>query len=255
MVKNDLKHVSKRLLRATGRAIGDYKMIENDDRIIVGLSGGKDSLTLLYLLKKLQEKAPVRFELIAFKVLEKNEHPELPALENYCRQLKVEFRYEYARIESILGDIEAKGGLYCAMCARLRRGVIYTKATAWGVNKIALGHHSDDLIETLLMNMFLTGKLKAMAPKLRSDDGRNLLIRPLIYAAEEDIELFSNYLQLPVSDCSCNFSIKSQRKNFKNIIFELQKQFPEMKNSILAALANIHPSHLLDKNLFDFDEL
>ncbi len=245
--------LTKRLRRLTGQAIADFNMIEANDKVMVCLSGGKDSYGMLDVLLKLREKSPVAFELFAFNLDQK--HPGYPAhiLPEYLQSLGVPFRIEEQDTYSTVKRVIPEGKTMCSLCSRLRRGVIYRVASEIGATKIALGHHRDDIINTLFLNMFFGGKLKSMPPKLVSDDGKHIVIRPLAYVEETDLEAYAEYKQFPIIPCDlCGSQDNLQRQQVKQLLREWDKKFPGRIESIFRSIQNVAPSHLLDRNLFDF---
>jgi len=235
--------------RLAGRAIGDFGLIANRDRVLVALSGGKDSWTLLHILQSLQKRAPVAFSLIAVTV-----HPGFPGfqtglIEDYLRKRDIEYRIVPAPIHRLMLEKLGPDDTPCALCSRLKRGVLYSQARELGCNKIALGHHRDDFIETLLLNLFYNGKIKAMAPLLRADDGWNVVIRPLVYVPEDDIVRYAAGAGFPIACCACPACGDQdlKRARIKNLLAELDRERPGIKASMLAALADVEHRHLLVK--------
>ncbi|MBN4080559.1 tRNA 2-thiocytidine(32) synthetase TtcA [Beggiatoa alba] len=253
---NSFNKLRSRLEREAGKAIGDYKMIQDGDVIMVCLSGGKDSYTMLSVLLALQKRAPVNFKLIAMNLDQKQ--PGFPAnvLPDYLNALGVDYHIITQDTYSIVKDKIPEGKTTCSLCSRLRRGIIYKTAKQLGANKIALGHHRDDIIETLFLNMFFGAKIKAMPPKLLTDDGAHILIRPLAYSTERDIERFATQMQYPIIPCNlCGSQENLQRKKIKTMLGDWEKQHPGRNTNIFHAIQNIVPSQLADTHLFDFENL
>jgi tRNA 2-thiocytidine biosynthesis protein TtcA len=248
--------LAKRLRRLVGQAIGDFGMIEAGDKVMVCLSGGKDSHTLLDILLRLREKSPVPFDLVAMNLDQR--HPGFPehVLPRYLESLGVPYRIEVQDTYSVVKRVIPEGRTMCGLCSRLRRGVLYRVAGELGATKIALGHHRDDILETFFLNLFHGGKLKAMPPKLRSDDGRHVVIRPLAYVEESDLAAYAGLRQFPIIPCDlCGSQEQLQRKQVKAMLHEWERRHPGRLESMFNALGNVAPSHLLDRSLFDFDQL
>ena len=248
--------LSKRLHRQVGDAIGDFNMIEAGDKVMVCLSGGKDSYALLDILIGLRQRAPIDFEIVAVNLDQKQ--PGFPAhvLPTYLSQVGVPFRIETQDTYSIVKRLVPEGRTMCSLCSRLRRGILYRVASELGATKIALGHHRDDIVVTLLMNMFFGGRLKGMPPKLMSDDGRHVVIRPLAYVAEADLVRWAEHRQFPIIPCTlCGSQDNLQRAQTKAMIHEWEKQHPGRIDNMLRAMGHVVASHLLDRNLHPFATL
>lgn len=245
-----------RLEHHVGQAIADYNMIENGDSVMVCLSGGKDSYTLLDILLALRKRAPIDFRIVAMNLDQKQ--PGFPAdvLPNYLKKLGVEYHIETQDTYAIVKEKIPEGKTTCSLCSRLRRGIIYRVAGELGANKIALGHHRDDMIETLFLNLFFAGKLKAMPPKLVTDKGDHIVIRPLAFCAEKDIARFARAMEFPIIPCNlCGAQENLQRQNIKGMLAEWERQYPGRTQTIFTAMQSVSPSHLLDETLFDFKNL
>jgi tRNA 2-thiocytidine biosynthesis protein TtcA len=253
MPSNNFLRLQKRLQSAVGKAIADFNMIEQGDTVLVCLSGGKDSYTLLTTLLALQKRAPVDFRLIAMNLDQKQ--PGFPAdvLPDYLASLGIEYRIVEADTYSIVKEKIPEGKTTCSLCSRLRRGVIYRTAKELGANKIALGHHRDDIVETLFLNMFFGGKMKTMPPKLMTDNGQHIVIRPLAYCAEKDITSYARQMQYPIIPCDlCGSQENLQRKKVKEMLHAWEREYPGRTENIFRALTNVTPSHLADPALYDF---
>ncbi|WP_077927883.1 tRNA 2-thiocytidine(32) synthetase TtcA [Wohlfahrtiimonas populi] len=249
------KKLEKRLRRLVGTAIMDYKMIEDGDRIMVCLSGGKDSYALLDLLLKLKEKAPVNFEVFAVNLDQKQ--PGFPehVLPNYLTELGVPFEIITQDTYSVVKELIPEGKTTCSLCSRLRRGILYSYAKEKGFNKIALGHHRDDIVETMFMNMFFGSTLKAMPPKLQSDDGDNIVIRPLSYCSEKDLIKYAEMREFPIIPCNlCGSQDGLQRQTTKMMLQKWEDKYPGRIENIFRSIKNIKPSQLADTELFDFEK-
>ena len=252
----NLLRLKKRLESNVGKAIADYNMIENGDTVLVCISGGKDSYAMLSILMALRERAPVDFRLIAMNLDQKQ--PGFPAdvLPRYLSGLGVEYRIVEQDTYSIVKEKIPEGKTTCSLCSRLRRGVIYRTAKELGANKIALGHHRDDIVHTLFLNMLFGGKLKAMPPKLVTDDGAHVVIRPLAYCGESDIAKFARSMEYPIIPCNlCGSQNNLQRQKIREMMADWDQRYPGRTESVFSALQNIVPSHLADNAFFDFKGL
>jgi tRNA 2-thiocytidine biosynthesis protein TtcA len=246
----------KRLRRLAGQAITDFGMIEDGDKVMVCLSGGKDSYALLDILIYFRQHAPVRFDLVAMNLDQK--HPGFPAqvLPDYLTGLGVPFLIKEQNTYSVVKRLIPEGKTMCSLCSRLRRGVLYRAAGELGATKIALGHHRDDILETFLLNLFYGGQLKAMSPKLRSDDGRNVVIRPLAYCEEADLAAYAQLRQFPIIPCNlCGSQDNLKRAEMKALLREWEKRYRGRGETLFNSLRHVRPSHLLDRAAFDFDQL
>src|SRR5437867_4049673 len=243
--------LESRIAKRTTKAIVDYQMIEDGDRIMVGLSGGKDSWALLQILDKLRKRAPITFSLIAVNVDSGYKEYKHDVIAKTCGERGWELRIEHTAIGEVMDDLLEANATPCSLCARLRRGVLYRIATEVGANKIALGHHADDFIETLLLNLFFAGALKAMPAKLVSDNGQHVVIRPLVYVGEDEARAYTKQCELPIIGCCCPAcgDLGLQRQRTKRLLMELEREHPGVKQSMLKALGNVAPRHLLDTRL------
>ncbi len=252
----DFNKLQKRLRRNVGKAIEDFSMIESGDKVMVCLSGGADSYTMLDILLKLRESAPVDFELVAVNLDQKQ--PGFPEhiLPDYLSNLGIPFHILEQDTYSVVKGVIAEGKTMCGLCSRLRRGILYTFAKNNGFTKIALGHHRDDIVETLFLNMFYGGKIKSMPPKLLSDDGDNIVIRPLAYCKETDIKRYAEVQEFPIIPCTlCGSQDNLQRQVIKQMLQDWDKQYPGRVEHIFSSMQNIVPSHMLDHEQFDFSDL
>lgn len=246
--------LERKLLNALARASADFGLLEAGDRVMVGVSGGKDSHALLHLLRLIQRRAPFEFSLIAVNLDQKQ--PGFPAhvLPEYLSREGYDFRIVEEDTYSIVKQKIPEGSTYCSLCSRLRRGILYNVAQELGATKIALGHHRDDAIETLLLNQFYSGQLKAMPPKLLSDDGRNVVIRPLLYCAEADIAAYARAKAFPIIPCDlCGSQDNLKRQEIKQLLNQLEQQNPKLRSNLMASLRNVRPTHLLDQGLVKVD--
>ena len=254
--KYNFNKLQKRLRRNVGKAIGDFGMIENNDKVMVCLSGGKDSYTMLDILLFLQKIAPIHFDIVAVNLDQKQ--PGFPEhiLPEYLDSIGVDYKIVEEDTYSIVKDKIPEGKTTCSLCSRLRRGILYRTAKELGATKIALGHHRDDMLETFFLNMFHGGKLKSMPPKLVSDNGEHIVIRPLAYCTEKDIEKYSQAAEFPIIPCNlCGSQENLQRQNIKAMLQDWNRRFPGRIESMFRALQNVAPSHLVDSNLYDFKSI
>jgi tRNA 2-thiocytidine biosynthesis protein TtcA len=248
--------LEKKLCRLVGQAIGDFGMIEDGDKVMVCVSGGKDSYAMLDILMKLRERAPIDFEIVAVNLDQKQ--PNFPAdiLPNYLKGLGIPFHIEEQDTYSIVKRVIPEGKTTCGLCSRLRRGILYRVADELGATKIALGHHRDDILETLMLNMFYAGKLKGMPPKLRSDDGKHIVIRPLAYVPEKLLERYAADMNFPIIPCDlCGSQPNLQRQVMKEMLRDWEKKHPGRVENLFRSMHHIVPSHLMDGEAFDFKNL
>jgi len=255
-IERETHKLEKRLCRLVGQAIVDYNMIEEGDKVMVCVSGGKDSYAMLDILQKMQARAPVRFELIAVNLDQKQPGFPQHVLPHYLAQQGVPFHIENQDTYSIVKRLIPEGKTLCSLCSRLRRGILYRVADELGATKIALGHHRDDILQTFFLNMFFGGKLKGMPPKLVSDDGRHIVIRPMAQVAEKDLVRWAAHRQYPIIPCTlCGSQVNLQRKQVSRMLQEWEKQYPGRIESMFSALQNVVPSHLMDGRRHDFKGL
>jgi tRNA 2-thiocytidine biosynthesis protein TtcA len=248
--------LEKKLCRLVGQAIGDFGMIEDGDKVMVCVSGGKDSYAMLDILMKLRERAPINFDIVAVNLDQKQ--PNFPAeiLPSYLKSLGVQFHIEEQDTYSIVKRVIPEGKTTCGLCSRLRRGILYRVADELGATKIALGHHRDDILETLMLNMFYAGKLKGMPPKLRSDDGKHIVIRPLAYVPEKLLERYARDMNFPIIPCDlCGSQPNLQRQVMKEMLRDWEKKYPGRVENLFRSMHHIVPSHLMDREAFDFQNL
>jgi len=254
--RNDATRLARRLRRQCGQAIADYNMIEDGDRVMVCLSGGKDSYTLLALLRQLQARAPVRFELVAVHLDQKQPDYDAEVLPAYLCSVDMPFEIIAQDTYSVVKRVVPEGKTMCGLCSRLRRGALYNFAERKGFTKIALGHHRDDIVETLFLNLFHQSALRAMPPKLLSDDGKHVVIRPLAYCKEDDIAEYARLQQFPIMPCNlCGSQETLQRKALKQMLAEWEREHPGRVENVFRALTSVTPSQLADRDLFDFASL
>jgi tRNA 2-thiocytidine biosynthesis protein TtcA len=254
--KTEFNKLQKRLRRNAGNAIVDYNMIEDGDRVMVCLSGGKDSYAMLDMLMSLRQSAPIDFELVAVNLDQKQPGFPEDVLPAYLEGKGIPFYILEKDTYSVVKEVIPEGKTTCGLCSRLRRGSLYGFAQDIGANKIALGHHRDDIVETLFLNMFFGGKLKAMPPKLLSDDKHNVVIRPMAYCKEKDLALYAQYKEFPIIPCNlCGSQDNLQRVQIKKMLAEWERQFPGRTETIFSAIRNVSPSQLADVDLFDFSSL
>lgn len=252
----NMNKLQKRLRRQVGQAITDYNMIGEGDRVMVCLSGGKDSYTLLDILRNLQRNAPVRFELVAVNLDQKQ--PDFPehVLPEYLESIGVDYHIVERDTFSIVKELTPEGKTYCPVCSRLRRGTLYETARRLGATRIALGHHLDDIVETLFLNLFFGSRMAAMPPKLRSDDGRHMVIRPLAYCREQDIARWAEHRAFPIIPCNlCGSQDNLARQQVKAMLQQWDRDHPGRVEKVGRGLTNVQPSHLMDRDLFDFEGL
>ena len=251
--KKALKKLEKQIVRKTAQAINQYNMIEDGDKIMVCLSGGKDSYAMLEMLMLLQKKAPIHFDIIAVNLDQKQPGFPEDILPNYLKSKEVDFHIIERDTYSVVKEVIPKGKTTCGLCSRMRRGILYDYAVENDITKIALGHHRDDMIETFFLNMFYNGTIKSMPPKLLSDDKRNIVIRPLAFVSEKETTAYSKYKDFPIIPCNlCGSQDNLQRVFIKGMLNKWEENNPDRKNVIFKALSNISPSQMLDKELFDF---
>ena len=252
-IERETHKLEKRLCRQVGQAIIDFNMIEEGDRVMVCVSGGKDSFGMLDILIKMQQRAPIHFDIVAVNLDQKQ--PGFPAhiLPDYLAQLGIEFHIETQDTYSIVKKVVPEGKTMCSLCSRLRRGILYRVADELKITKIALGHHRDDMLHTFFLNMFFAGKLKGMPPKLVSDDGGHIVIRPLANVAEKDLIRWAEHRQFPIIPCSlCGSQENLQRQEIKRMVNQWERQYPGRTETMFTALQNVVPSHLMDATRYDF---
>lgn len=251
-----IKQVTKKLHRAVGEAIEQFSMIDEGDKIMICLSGGKDSYTMLDMMLHFQKVAPISFEIIAVNLDQKQPDFPVEVLPNYLTELAVPYKIIEKNTYKIVMDKTPEGKTTCSLCSRLRRGTLYEAAKDLGCNKIALGHHRNDILETFFLNFFFAGKIETMPPKFINDAGNLVVLRPLALCKESDIEVFSNHKNYPIIPCNlCGSQENLQRKKVKQMISDWESDFPDRSSIMMNALQNVYPSHLLDKKLYNFNAL
>lgn len=252
----NVKQITKKLQRAVAEAIHQFTMIEDGDRIMVCLSGGKDSYTLLNMLLHFQKVAPISFELIAVNLDQKQPGFPEEVLPNYLETINVAYKIIEKNTYKIVMDKTPEGKTTCSLCSRLRRGTLYEAAKDLNCNKLALGHHRNDILETFFLNLFFSGKIETMPPKFKNDAGDLIVLRPLAFCKEDDIELYANKMNFPIIPCNlCGSQENLQRKNIKQMIADWSEEYPNRNSIMMNALQNVYPSHLLDHNLYNFEQL
>lgn len=252
----NIKQITKKLHRAVGEALKQFSMIEDGDRIMICLSGGKDSYTLLQMMLYFQKVAPISFKIIAVNLDQKQPGFPEEVLPNYLTELGVEYKIIEKNTYKVVVDKTPEGKTTCSLCSRLRRGTLYEAAIDLGCNKLALGHHRNDIIETFLLNFLFAGKLETMPPKFKNDAGNLMVLRPLAFCKESDIEIYSQYMNFPIIPCNlCGSQENLQRKKVKQMIADWEMDFPDRSSVMMNALQNVFPSHLLDKKIYNFETL
>ena len=253
---NNFLKLRNKLIGLTGKAITDFNMIENQDRVLVCMSGGKDSYSLLMFLLALKERVPIHFDIIAMNLDQKQPDFPVDVLPKFLKNLNIEYQIITEDTYSVVKEKIPSGKTTCSLCSRLRRGIIYRTAKELNINKIALGHHRDDIVETLFLNMFFGSKLKAMPPKLISNDSKNIIIRPLAYCSEKEISSYASRMNFPIIPCNlCGSQENLQRKKIKKMLLAWEREYPGRINNIYKAISNVEPSHLGDRRLYDFENL
>lgn len=244
------KMLFKKITRLVGKAIGDFNLIEDKDRILVALSGGKDSWTLLYALRDLQRKAPIRYEISAVTIHTGNDQFEYGSLKSFLEKDGISHTLIHGNIIDLINEHLSKGTNPCSFCSRLRRGILYSFAAREGWNKIALGHHTDDFVETLLLNLFFNGSIKGMSPKLFADDGKNIIIRPLVYVSENMTRQYAQMARLPIIGCVCCHQgmCGNRRQWVKSLLNQIEKEIPDIRSNLLASMGRVRHRHLFTKN-------